>query len=99
MSVGSMTPTKQRAEVLDFPAVYSYTPASFAVHEASAFYPLDDLHGQTTAHSGGCTYDPCLTKHPPSDAEGRPPLSYAVEARATTTYEIETNAVDTPPLA
>src|SRR5512145_3116674 len=35
ISVGSMTPTAERARVLDFPAVYYYTPASFAVHQDS----------------------------------------------------------------
>ena len=30
VSVGSMTPTEARAEVLDFPAVYYYTPAALA---------------------------------------------------------------------
>src|SRR5690606_14485628 len=32
VSVGSMTPTAARREVLDFPAIYYYTPASLAVH-------------------------------------------------------------------
>src|ERR1700743_2712042 len=32
MHVGSMTPTKKRAEIFDFPAVYYYTPAAVAVH-------------------------------------------------------------------
>src|SRR3546814_2930702 len=34
MSVGSMTPPQKRAEVLDFPVVYYYKPAAFAVHKA-----------------------------------------------------------------
>ena len=36
ISVGSMTPTTARAKVLDFPAVYYYTPAAFAVHKDSS---------------------------------------------------------------
>ncbi|TIO44789.1 MAG: transporter substrate-binding domain-containing protein, partial [Mesorhizobium sp.] len=35
MHVGSMTPTKKRAEIFDFPAVYYYTPAAVAVHKDS----------------------------------------------------------------
>src|SRR3989442_10515887 len=31
MHAGSMTPTKKRAEIFDFPAVYYYTPAAVAV--------------------------------------------------------------------
>src|SRR3546814_2413648 len=46
MSVGSMTPTKKRAEVLDFPAVYYYTPAAFAVHKDSEIDSLADLNGK-----------------------------------------------------
>ena len=30
VSVGSMTPTAERAQVLEFPGIYYYTPASFA---------------------------------------------------------------------
>ena len=33
IAVGSITVTEQRAKVLDFPAVYYYTPAIFAVHK------------------------------------------------------------------
>ena len=36
VSVGSMTPTKDRAKVLGFPGVYYYTPASAAVHKDSS---------------------------------------------------------------
>ena len=40
VSVGSMTPTASRSEVLNFPAVYYYTPASFAVHTDSPCYNI-----------------------------------------------------------
>ncbi|MEO7107694.1 MAG: transporter substrate-binding domain-containing protein, partial [Rhodoferax sp.] len=33
--IGSVTPTAKRAEVLNFPAVYYYTPAAMAVHKDS----------------------------------------------------------------
>ena len=49
MSVGSMTPTKKRAEVLDFPAVYYYTPASFAVHKDSKISSITELNGKPVA--------------------------------------------------
>ncbi|HMA14673.1 MAG TPA: transporter substrate-binding domain-containing protein, partial [Kiloniellaceae bacterium] len=62
MSVGSMTPTKQRAQVLNFPAVYYYTPAAFAVHQDSAADSLDDLNGKVIGSCGGCTYDAYLMK-------------------------------------
>ena len=43
MHVGSMTPTKKRAEIFDFPAVYYYTPAAVAVHNDSKAAKLSDL--------------------------------------------------------
>lgn len=94
MSVGSMTPTKQRAEVLDFPAVYYYTPAAFAVHQDSEIDSLDDLNGKTIGACGGCTYDAYLNKNLEIDAEGAPPFEYEVEAGEIKTYETDTYAFD-----
>ena len=49
MSVGSMTITPARQEVLDFadPAYY-YTPAQFGVAEGSDIESLDDIAGQVS---------------------------------------------------
>ena len=60
ISVGSMTPTKARAQALDFPAVYYYTPASFAVHKDSNASGSGDLDGKTIGVCGGCTYEAYL---------------------------------------
>lgn len=94
MSVGSMTPTKKRAEVLDFPAVYYYTPAAFAVHKDSDMDSLDDLNGKVIGSCGGCTYDAYLMKDLEIDAEGAPPFEYEVEASEIKTYETDTHAFD-----
>ncbi len=94
MSVGSMTPTKKRAEVLNFPAVYYYTPAAFAVHKDSQIDSLDGLNGKTIGSCGGCTYDAYLQKDLEIDAEGAPPFSYDVTAGEIKTYETDTNAFD-----
>jgi len=94
MSVGSMTPTKKRAEVLDFPAVYYYTPAAFAVHKDSDMDSLDDLNGKVIGSCGGCTYDAYLMKDLEIDAEGAPPFEYEVEAGEIKTYETDTHAFD-----
>ena len=94
MSVGSMTPTKKRAEVLNFPAVYYYTPAAFAVHKDSKIDSLDDLSGKTIGSCGGCTYDAYLNKDLEIDAEGAPPFEYLVEAGEIKTYETDTHAFD-----
>ncbi len=94
MSVGSMTPTAKRAEVLNFPAVYYYTPAAFAVHKDSKLSSLDDLNGKTIGSCGGCTYDAYLNKDLEIDAEGAPPFSYDVTAGEIKTYETDTHAFD-----
>lgn len=94
ISVGSMTPTETRAEVLDFPAVYYYTPASFAVHEDSSASSLDDLNGKTIGVCGGCTYEQYLNKELEINAEGAPEFSYDVEAGELRSYETDTNAFD-----
>jgi len=94
ISVGSMTPTETRAEVLDFPAVYYYTPASFAAHEDSNADSVSDLNGKKIGVCGGCTYEFYLKKDLVIDAEGAPPFSYDVNPGEIRTYETDTNALD-----
>jgi len=57
MSVGSMTVTAERAEVLDFTPAYYFTPASIAVPEGSDITSVDQLNGKTIGVCSGCTYD------------------------------------------
>jgi polar amino acid transport system substrate-binding protein len=58
ISVGSMTVTPERAEVLHFSPPYYYTPASIAVHEDNtSVTDVSDLDGKTIGACGGCTYD------------------------------------------
>lgn len=94
ISVGSMTPTATRAQVLNFPAVYYYTPASFAVHADSAIETLAELNGKVIGTCGGCTYDDYLNGNLVIDAEGAPPFEYQVSAGEIRTYDTDTNAFD-----
>jgi polar amino acid transport system substrate-binding protein len=57
MSVGSMTVTEERAEVLDFSPAYYYTPSSIAVPEDSDITSVEQLNGMTIGVCSGCTYD------------------------------------------
>jgi polar amino acid transport system substrate-binding protein len=57
MSVGSMTVTAERTEVLDFTPAYYFTPASIAVPEGSDITSVDGLDGKTVGVCSGCTYD------------------------------------------
>lgn len=57
MSVGSMTVTAERTEVLDFTPAYYFTPSSIAVPEGSDITTVDGLNGKTVGVCSGCTYD------------------------------------------
>ena len=56
LSVGSMTPTASRSEVLNFPATYYYTPASFAVHTGSTL-TVPQLNGKTVCTTAASTWE------------------------------------------
>ena len=94
ISVGSMTPTAQRAQVLDFPAVYYYTPASFYVHQDSSVQSVEEIDGKTVGVCGGCTYESYLNKNLVIDAEGAPAFEYVVTPGEIRTYETDTNVFD-----
>lgn len=94
VSVGSMTPTKARAQVLDFPAVYYYTPAAFAVHKDNVTQSVSDLSGKRIGVCGGCTYEYYLKGSLVIDVEHVPPVTYQVDKPDIRTYETDTNAFD-----
>jgi polar amino acid transport system substrate-binding protein len=64
MSVGSMTPTNDRQEVLHFTEPYYFTPAVVAVHEdnSSVQNLQTDLDGKAIGVCSGCTYEQFLKK-------------------------------------
>ncbi|MFZ2501485.1 MAG: transporter substrate-binding domain-containing protein [Nocardioides sp.] len=64
MSVGSMTPTNDRQEVLNFTDPYYYTPAVMVVHEdnTSVADLSADLDGKTIGVCSGCTYEQYIDK-------------------------------------
>lgn len=64
MSVGSMTPTNERQQVLNFTQPYYYTPAVVAVNaDNSSVADLStDLDGATIGVCSGCTYEQFLDK-------------------------------------
>ena len=94
VSVGSMTPTEARAEVLDFPAVYYYTPASLAVHADNATITAPaEASGQRIGVGGATTYESYLKKDLVifgSDAA----LDFVIDDARIQTYETDLNAID-----
>ena len=75
MSVGSMTVTRDRQEVLDFadPAYY-FTPAQFAASEDSGITGLDQINGQAVCVGLSTTYETWLSGD--IDALGLPDSSF-----------------------
>ena len=62
MSVGSMTVTTARQEVLDFASpAYYYTPAQFAAADGSGIEALEDLAGQAVCVGVSTTYETWLS--------------------------------------
>lgn len=84
MSVGSMTVTRDRQEVLDFanPAYY-FTPAQFAASEASGITSLDKINGQSVCVGLSTTYETWLSGD--VDALGLPDSSFYADPPADVT--------------
>jgi len=92
MSVGSMTVTAERAEVLDFSPAYYYTPASVAVHaDNTSVQDIEtDLDGATIGVCGSCTYDFFLQGA--LDIPGYT-FDYIIDDPQIQTYDTDTTAI------
>ena len=86
LSVGSMTPTTERGRVLDFPAIYYYTPYMFAVHKDAAGASAADLNGKTIGVEAGTTSEDYINRRLKIDAADVPAFSYTVEPGDVQTY-------------
>jgi polar amino acid transport system substrate-binding protein len=94
MSVGSMTPTPARAEVLDFPAIYYFTPAALAVHADSAAAVPADLSGKAVGVGVATTYESYLKGELVIDAVGAPAFTYDITGADIHTYDTDSLALD-----
>ena len=95
LSVGSMTPTAARREVLDFPAIYYYTPAALVVHEDNSdITEPADASGKSIGVGIATTYEHYLNKELVIDAEGAPPFEYQIDDANIRTYDTDLLAVD-----
>ena len=94
MHVGSMTPTKVRAEKLAFPAVYYYTPAAVAVHDSSKISSVGALSGKKVGTGTGTTFELYLQGDLSIDAEGAPAFDYQISNPEIKSYETSTIALD-----
>ena len=94
MHVGSMTPTKVRAEKLAFPAVYYYTPAAVAVHKSSKISTVAGLSGKKVGTGTGTTFELYLQGDLSIDAAGAPAFKYQISNPTIKSYETSTIALD-----
>ena len=94
VSVGSMTPTKARTEVLDFPAVYYYTPAAAAVHKDSPAANLADLSGKKMGATTASVFELYLQHDLTIDAAGVPSFEYQIEPGELRSYKDSTAVMD-----
>ncbi|MEX0991964.1 MAG: transporter substrate-binding domain-containing protein [Actinomycetota bacterium] len=92
MSVGSMTVTPERAEVVDFTPGYYYTPAVAMVNEANTTIldPAADLDGKKVGVCGGCTYDFYLQKTLEIPGET---IDFQVDDAQIKTYDTDSTAI------
>jgi polar amino acid transport system substrate-binding protein len=93
MSVGSMTVTEERAEVLYFTPAYYFTPASAAVHEDATYSDVTtDLDGKRVGVCGACSYDFFLQKTLHIQIPGYE-FDYVIDDADIRTYDTDTTAI------
>jgi len=76
LAVFSITPTKARARVIDFPAIYYYSTYVFVVHKDSKAKTREDLKNVTFGVEGGTTADDYMHHDLQLDAKSVPPFHY-----------------------
>jgi len=91
ISVGSMTITPERMELLYFTQPYYTTPAAFFVHEDNtAFAQPSDLSGRKVGVCSGCTYDFYLSGTLSIPGET---IDFVVEDAEIAGYDTDTTAL------
>jgi polar amino acid transport system substrate-binding protein len=84
ISVGSMTITTARQEILNFTTAYYYTPAQFAAATSSGITSVDGLNGQAICVGSATTYESYLNGDfaalgiPDSSIYAQPPTGITV---------------------
>jgi polar amino acid transport system substrate-binding protein len=92
LSVGSMTVTPERAQVLNFTSPYYFTPAGVAVHkDNTSFTDPSQLSGKKVGVCGDCTYEKYLeqTLQIPGLT-----IDFKIENPDIHTYDTDTTAIE-----
>lgn len=92
-TVGSMTPTNDRQQVLDFTEPYNYTPAVVVVpaDDESVSDLTTDLDGKKIGVCSGCTYDQFLNKD--LNIEGYE-FDFVIDDAEVSGYDTDTTALE-----
>lgn len=93
LSVGSMTVTPEREDVLNFSSPYYYTPAVVAVRadDSAVADVAADLDGKTIAVCGACTYDFYLQGNLDIPGES---IDYVIDDPEIVTTDTDSTAIE-----
>src|SRR5262245_52514386 len=94
ISIGSMSPTKERAAVLDFPVPYYFSRAVLLVNKNSAAKEPKDLSGKKVGAQVATTYEKYLQKDLQIDAIGAPPVTYRIDNAQIIPYDEEPQGIN-----
>jgi polar amino acid transport system substrate-binding protein len=86
LGVGSVTPTKARAQVIDFVGIYYYSPYVYVVHKDSTAKTVEDLNGKVIGVETATTSEDFINRRLEIDAPGLPPVEYKLEPGEVRTF-------------
>jgi len=86
LGVGSVTPTKARAQVIDFVGIYYYSPYVYVVHKDSEAKSVADLNGKIIGVETATTSEDFINRKLEIDAPGLPPIEYKLEPGEVRTF-------------
>ena len=86
LGVGSVTPTKARAQVIDFVGIYYYSPYVYVVHKDSEAKSVADLKGKIIGVETATTSEDFVRRQLEIDAPGLPPIEYKLEPGEIRTF-------------
>jgi polar amino acid transport system substrate-binding protein len=95
VSIGSMTATKERTAVLDFPVQYYFSEAVLLVNKNNATaQDAKDLSGKKIGVQVSTTYEKYLQKDLEIDAAGAPPVTYRIDNPQIVFYDEEPQGIE-----
>ena len=86
LGVGSVTPTKARAQVIDFVGIYYYSPYVYVVHKDNTATSVADLNGKVIGVETATTSEDFINRRLEIDAPGIPPIEYKLEPGEVRTF-------------